>query len=271
MYTSFITYFYIHVLSPLHLIPAATAIAIMWVMNQTPSWWMPAFPAGKRRSVCENLTWTYTGSRLFSSATNTAIISGVLPTLAHKYSIGVHHADHRTIRSTPDRPPFCSVPRWRARGDRQPDHSPVFQSSRCGGSAQFVISSNGVHVGVFTDIGKVCDNLVYYFSQCHAAYLEANYDEDMLEHGRYPIHLKTGSGTGKAIFPTARRLNFLWPTARRTRPPLPGSPVWSRTTTPIKRWRPLPCIKRYAYQRGIPVRSIRTLSHPLKQYLSAAA
>jgi phosphoribosyl 1,2-cyclic phosphodiesterase len=62
----------------------------------------------------------------------------------------------------------------------------------------FVIEYNQVRIGVFTDIGKVCDQLTFYFKQCHAAFLEANYDEAMLQNGRYPYHLKNrisgGSG-----------------------------------------------------------------------------
>ncbi len=54
----------------------------------------------------------------------------------------------------------------------------------------FLITSNGIRIGVFTDIGSCCERLVKHFSQCHAAYLEANYDEVLLENGRYPIHLK---------------------------------------------------------------------------------
>lgn len=54
----------------------------------------------------------------------------------------------------------------------------------------FIIESDGIRIGVFTDIGAPCEHVVRYFSQCHAAFLEANYDEDMLEKGRYPIHLK---------------------------------------------------------------------------------
>ncbi|MGF2412240.1 MBL fold metallo-hydrolase [Ferruginibacter sp.] len=54
----------------------------------------------------------------------------------------------------------------------------------------FIISYNKITVGVFTDIGVVCDKLTHYFKQCHAAFLEANYDEVLLENGRYPIHLK---------------------------------------------------------------------------------
>ncbi len=54
----------------------------------------------------------------------------------------------------------------------------------------FVISGNGVRVGVFTDIGAVCSHVIDNFSDCHAVFLEANYDEAMLEAGRYPHHLK---------------------------------------------------------------------------------
>jgi len=54
----------------------------------------------------------------------------------------------------------------------------------------FIVSRNGVRVGVFTDLGHACENVVHYFSQCHAAFLESNYDEDLLEQGRYPYHLK---------------------------------------------------------------------------------
>jgi phosphoribosyl 1,2-cyclic phosphodiesterase len=54
----------------------------------------------------------------------------------------------------------------------------------------FIIQYNGVTVGVFTDIGKSCDHLVKNFRHCDAAFLEANYDEEMLNNGRYPIFLK---------------------------------------------------------------------------------
>ncbi len=54
----------------------------------------------------------------------------------------------------------------------------------------FTVSCNGITVGVFTDIGEACKHVSGHFSQCHAAFLEANYDEEMLENGRYPLHLK---------------------------------------------------------------------------------
>lgn len=54
----------------------------------------------------------------------------------------------------------------------------------------FVVSYQDTKVGVFTDIGAPCEHLIQHFSQCHAAFLEANYDEDMLDSGRYPYYLK---------------------------------------------------------------------------------
>jgi len=62
----------------------------------------------------------------------------------------------------------------------------------------FIVSGSGVHIGVFTDTGKPDKHLLSYFSQCHAAFLESNYDEQMLENGEYPLSLKNrirnGSG-----------------------------------------------------------------------------
>jgi phosphoribosyl 1,2-cyclic phosphodiesterase len=54
----------------------------------------------------------------------------------------------------------------------------------------FLITCRDIKVGVFTDIGVVCENLIHHFSQCHAAFLEANYDDEMLDKGGYPYHLK---------------------------------------------------------------------------------
>jgi phosphoribosyl 1,2-cyclic phosphodiesterase len=54
----------------------------------------------------------------------------------------------------------------------------------------FIVESANVRIGVFTDIGKACNNVTSHFGRCHAAFLEANYDEDMLTKGRYPFMLK---------------------------------------------------------------------------------
>lgn len=54
----------------------------------------------------------------------------------------------------------------------------------------FIVSGDSVNIGVFTDIGSPCKHVIKYFKQCNAAFLEANYCEDMLEKGTYPEHLK---------------------------------------------------------------------------------
>jgi len=54
----------------------------------------------------------------------------------------------------------------------------------------FIVTCRNIKVGVFTDIGVACQQVTYHFGQCHAAFLEANYDEDMLDSGSYPIYLK---------------------------------------------------------------------------------
>ncbi len=61
----------------------------------------------------------------------------------------------------------------------------------------FVISHQEVHVGVFTDIGIVCEHVIHHFSKCHAVFLEANYDDAMLDSGAYPYHLKRRIRGGK--------------------------------------------------------------------------
>ncbi|HEX8461645.1 MAG TPA: MBL fold metallo-hydrolase, partial [Segetibacter sp.] len=54
----------------------------------------------------------------------------------------------------------------------------------------FTVSDDRVTVGVFTDIGRACSQVIRHFKKCHAAVLEANYDRKMLQDGNYPYHLK---------------------------------------------------------------------------------
>jgi phosphoribosyl 1,2-cyclic phosphodiesterase len=54
----------------------------------------------------------------------------------------------------------------------------------------FMIACGETKVGVFTDIGDACEQLIFHFQQCHAAFLEANYDDALLEKSAYPYFLK---------------------------------------------------------------------------------
>lgn len=61
----------------------------------------------------------------------------------------------------------------------------------------FTVTYKKINVGVFTDIGTACKDLAKHFRKCHAAFLESNYDEEMLENGNYPFILKRRISGGK--------------------------------------------------------------------------
>ncbi len=79
----------------------------------------------------------------------------------------------------------------------------------------FVVSSSAVRIGIITDIGTACKQVVYHFKQCHAAFLEANYDEDMLMNGSYPYHLKKRISDGKGHLSNIEALELF----KKHRPP----------------------------------------------------
>lgn len=54
----------------------------------------------------------------------------------------------------------------------------------------FVVDDGATRAAIFTDLGEVSDTLAEPISTAHLVVLEANYDDVMLERGRYPAHLK---------------------------------------------------------------------------------
>ena len=72
----------------------------------------------------------------------------------------------------------------------------------------FMVEGNGIRVGVITDIGEACTQVIHYFKQCHACFLESNYDELMLETGGYPIHLKNRIKGGKGHLSNTQALQL---------------------------------------------------------------
>jgi phosphoribosyl 1,2-cyclic phosphodiesterase len=72
----------------------------------------------------------------------------------------------------------------------------------------FIVTGNDITVGVFTDIGKPCKNLIHYFKQCNAALLEANYDTEMLENGNYPSFLKQRISGGVGHLSNAQAMDL---------------------------------------------------------------
>ncbi len=72
----------------------------------------------------------------------------------------------------------------------------------------FMVTGNKINIGVFTDIGSVCQPLIHHFQQCHAAFLEANYCEHMLANGSYPIYLKRRISSDKGHLSNIQALDL---------------------------------------------------------------
>lgn len=73
----------------------------------------------------------------------------------------------------------------------------------------FIVTSTSARVGIFTDIGFACEHVVRHFKQCHAAFLEANYDEEMLRVGSYPFHLKKRISGGRGHLSNVQALQLV--------------------------------------------------------------
>ena len=67
---------------------------------------------------------------------------------------------------------------------------PVGKNHDAAEPTSFRVAYQNTSVGVFTDIGSPCDNVKHHLNQCHALFLETNYDEQMLKEGPYPFYLK---------------------------------------------------------------------------------
>ena len=59
---------------------------------------------------------------------------------------------------------------------------------------QYVLSANGLKVGVLTDLGHITRYVVEQYKSCHALLLECNHDVQMLSDGPYPYALKQRVG-----------------------------------------------------------------------------
>ena len=134
---------------------------------------------------------------IFVSHEHTDHIKGV-STLAHKYSLPVYI----TLETAKNGPrlikhlikPFSADQPVQI-GDLQ--ILPFTKQHDAIDPHSFIIRNKEITVGVITDIGIVCQQVEKYFKQCNAVFLESNYDELMLENGKYPQILKDRITGGK--------------------------------------------------------------------------
>lgn len=82
------------------------------------------------------------------------------------------------------------------------------KSHDAGDPHSFIVSSDKINVGVFTDIGFPGKELIRFFKLCDAAFLESNYCEDMLENGSYPQILKSRISGNKGHLSNAQALDL---------------------------------------------------------------
>lgn len=68
---------------------------------------------------------------------------------------------------------------------------PVLKQHDAKNPRSFRVEVGGFNVGVFTDIGAPCTNVVSHVLACNFLFLESNYEEALLLGGRYPEFLKS--------------------------------------------------------------------------------
>lgn len=68
--------------------------------------------------------------------------------------------------------------------------TPFSKSHDAADPHSFMVSAYGINIGIITDIGYACKQVIKYFRQCQAVFLESNYCVNMLSDGSYPYYLK---------------------------------------------------------------------------------
>ena len=72
----------------------------------------------------------------------------------------------------------------------------------------FMVSGHGLQVGIITDIGYACKQVIRYFRQCQAVFLEANYCAELLANGSYPYHLQKRISSDEGHLSNAQALDL---------------------------------------------------------------
>lgn len=60
----------------------------------------------------------------------------------------------------------------------------------------FLVSDGKTNIGLLTDIGRACENIAHVIQHADVLFLESNYDEELLEKGRYSFFLKNRIRSG---------------------------------------------------------------------------
>lgn len=126
--------------------------------------------------------------------------------------ISHEHVDHirgaRVIAKKLNIPVYFTYGTWNhAHKSSKPVHHQFFQVNQAitingmiihafskqhdaGEPCSFRVELEGMSIGVMTDIGEACPQVISHLKQCDALFLESNYDEQLLWNGNYPWPLK---------------------------------------------------------------------------------
>jgi phosphoribosyl 1,2-cyclic phosphodiesterase len=92
------------------------------------------------------------------------------------------------------------------------------------------------NVGVFTDIGEPCENVMQHLGICDGLFLESNYDEKMLWEGSYPWFLKQRVASGVGHLSNKQAFDLLHSHARENLKCVFLSHISKRTILPKLRF-----------------------------------
>ena len=133
----------------------------------------------------------YKVKAIFVTHEHTDHISGI-PVLSKKYQLPVFITQHTLRDSRMDLQPTL-VHSFKSNKSVSIGNLSIFPFRKSHDACDphsFVVSHDHIKVGVFTDIGYSCREVIQHFQQCHAVFLESNYCDTMLTNGSYPYYLK---------------------------------------------------------------------------------
>jgi phosphoribosyl 1,2-cyclic phosphodiesterase len=133
----------------------------------------------------------YSVKAIFVSHEHADHIAG-LPVLSKKYRLPVYITNN-TLSNCGfeiDRELVFSFKRSEPVSIGELSIMPFIKSHDAHDPHSFIVSGNTVHIGVITDIGYACKQVIKHFKLCDAVFLESNYCKQMLSDGPYPLSLK---------------------------------------------------------------------------------
>lgn len=133
----------------------------------------------------------YSVKAIFVSHEHADHIAG-LPVLSKKYRLPVYITNN-TLSNCGfeiDRELVFSFKRSEPVSIGELSIMPFIKSHDAHDPHSFIVSGSTVHIGVITDIGYACKQVIKHFKLCDAVFLESNYCKQMLSDGPYPLSLK---------------------------------------------------------------------------------